>query len=75
MNNFVGISLAEKDLSYNYNIPPLPIHLFQEIPRKEKGIPFDIFNYEFLYNDPETKNLIKNGLTIGCFYIESPGMR
>jgi DNA polymerase III alpha subunit len=75
MNAFENISLVEKDLSFNYNIPPLPIHLLQEIPRKEKGIPFDIFNYDFLFNDKETLRLMKNGLTIGCFYIESPGMR
>jgi DNA polymerase III alpha subunit len=70
-----NISSEDLTLSYNYNIPPLPIHLFQDIPRKEKGIPFDIFNYEFLFNDKETLRLMKNGLTIGCFYIESPGMR
>jgi len=70
-----NISSTELNLSYNYNISPLPIHLYQEIPREEKGIPFDIFNYEFLFNDQETVSLIRNGLTIGCFYIESPGMR
>jgi len=70
-----NISSTELNLSYNYNISPLPIHLYQEIPREEKGIPFDIFNYEFLFNDEETVSLIRNGLTIGCFYIESPGMR
>jgi DNA polymerase III alpha subunit len=75
MNAFENYSLVEQELSYNYNIPPLPIHLLPDIPREEKGIPFDIFNYEFLFNDPETLRLIKNGLTIGCFYIESPGMR
>ncbi len=71
----INISSKEINLSYNYNIPSLPIHMFREIPREEKGIPFDIFNYDFLFNDPETKRLVKNGLTIGCFYIESPGMR
>jgi len=74
MNTF-DISLTEKDLTYSYNIPSLPIHIFPEIPKKERGIPFDIYDYDFLCNDPETKRLIKNGLTIGCFYIESPGMR
>ncbi|MCB0743238.1 MAG: hypothetical protein KDC67_04990, partial [Ignavibacteriae bacterium] len=43
--------------------PPLP----------EPG--FDIYNYEMLFNDEETKKLIREGRTIGCFYIESPGMR
>ncbi|OGU72376.1 MAG: hypothetical protein A2V93_02145 [Ignavibacteria bacterium RBG_16_34_14] len=70
-----NISSKDLDLLYNYNVSPLPIHLYQNIPREEKGIPFDIFNYEFLFNDSETVSLIRNGLTIGCFYIESPGMR
>jgi DNA polymerase III alpha subunit len=70
-----NISLSELNFSINHNISRLPIRLYQDIPREEKGIPFDIFNYEFLFNDPETLHIIKNGLTIGCFYIESPGMR
>jgi DNA polymerase III alpha subunit len=45
------------------------------IPRATPAVPFDIYNYEFLFNDPATVKLIRNGLTIGCFYIESPGMR
>ncbi len=69
------ISLSELSFPINRNIPPLPIRLYQDIPRQEKGIPFDIFNYEFLFNDPETLRIMRNGLTIGCFYIESPGMR
>lgn len=56
-------------------IAPLPIKLYQEIPRKKNGIDFDIYNYSFLFNDEKTKHIIRNGLTIGCFYIESPGMR
>jgi len=36
---------------------------------------FDIYNYEMLFNDEKTKKLIREGKTIGCFYIESPGMR
>ncbi|MGD8306147.1 MAG: hypothetical protein PVF17_05805 [Ignavibacteria bacterium] len=70
-----NISLSEFNFSINHNIPLLPIRLYQEIPRQEKGIPFDIFNYEFLFNDPETCRIMQKGLTIGCFYIESPGMR
>ncbi len=70
-----NISLSELNFSINRNIPRLPIRLYPDIPRQEKGIPFDIFNYEFLFNDPETLRIMRNGLTIGCFYIESPGMR
>jgi DNA polymerase III alpha subunit len=36
---------------------------------------FDICDYEMIFNDKETKRLIREGRTIGCFYIESPGMR
>ena len=36
---------------------------------------FDIFDFEKIFNDPKTKELISSGNTIGCFYIESPGMR
>lgn len=49
--------------------------LYPPIPRNTKDINFDIFNFEMLFNDEATKNLIRTGNTIGCFYIESPGMR
>ena len=52
----------------NLSIPK--IHA--QIPTK---VGFDIFDYEMLFNDEKTKNLIRTGNTIGCFYIESPGMR
>ncbi|MHC1736544.1 MAG: hypothetical protein AB9882_00885 [Ignavibacteriaceae bacterium] len=45
------------------------------IPRNSGGVNFDIYDYEMLFNDEETKRLIREGDTIGCFYIESPGMR
>jgi len=51
----------------------------RNIPRLHTQIPtkigFDIFDYEMLFNDEATKDLIRSGNTIGCFYIESPGMR
>jgi DNA polymerase III alpha subunit len=72
-------SQLNKDNVLNFsdkiNIAPLPIHLHQDIPRKDGIIDFDIYDYEFLFNDKETIRIIRNGLTIGCFYIESPGMR
>ncbi|VAX16576.1 DNA polymerase III alpha subunit [hydrothermal vent metagenome] len=53
--------------------PRFNIHkLHARIPTK---VGFDIFDYEMLFNDEATKNLIRSGNTIGCFYIESPGMR
>jgi len=45
------------------------------LPRKNENIDFDIYDYEMLFNDEETKRIIREGKTIGCFYIESPGMR
>jgi len=43
---------------------------------REKGkVNFDIFDQEMLFNDEKTNELIRSGNTIGCFYIESPGMR
>lgn len=58
-----------------YSIDALPIRMYNSIPERNNEIPFDIYNYEFLFNDEETIRIIRNGLTIGCFYIESPGMR
>lgn len=63
----------------NYRLPAQPgtkiLSLHRAIPRKAAGIDFDIFDYDFLFKDPETLDIIKRGRTIGCFYIESPGMR
>ena len=36
---------------------------------------FDIYDFKMIFNDEGTKKLIREGKTIGCFYIESPGMR
>ncbi len=46
-----------------------------ELPRKSDGVDFDIYDYERIFNDSATRKLIREGRTIGCFYIESPGMR
>ena len=50
-------------------------HIYFTIPRNKGNVDFDIYDYEMLFNDEKTKNIIRNGKTIGCFYIESPGMR
>lgn len=49
--------------------------IYEPIPRKGSGVDFDIYDYEMLFNDEPTVKLIREGRTIGCFYIESPGMR
>jgi DNA polymerase III alpha subunit len=51
------------------------IHLYPDIPRKKSNVTFDIFDYPMLFKDEQTLKIIRNGETIGCFYIESPGMR
>ena len=49
--------------------------LYFALPRSSGNVGFDIYDYEMLFNDEKTKSLIREGNTIGCFYIESPGMR
>jgi DNA polymerase III alpha subunit len=49
--------------------------LYPPIPAKTAGVDFDIYDFNMLFNDEPTKELIRTGKTIGCFYIESPGMR
>ncbi|MBE0571035.1 MAG: hypothetical protein IH618_05770 [Ignavibacteriaceae bacterium] len=64
-----------------YQVPPewrgqAKIHtLYPPIPKHTGSIDFDIFDFDMLFNDRATKKLIRSGKTIGCFYIESPGMR
>ena len=50
-------------------------NLYSPIPRNTPNVNFDIYDFEMLFNDQLTLELIKSGRTIGCFYIESPGMR
>lgn len=49
--------------------------IFNLVPRIIEFSGFNIFNYESVFENEETKSLIREGRTIGCFYIESPGMR
>ena len=49
--------------------------IYDAIPRTITKTGFDIFNYESVFADESTQELIRTGDTIGCFYIESPGMR
>ena len=64
-----------------YQVPPewrdaARVHtLYPPIPKNTGNIDFDIFDFDMLFNDPAAKELIRTGKTIGCFYIESPGMR
>ena len=61
---------------HRFSKAPLNVSvLHQVIPRKTGRVDFDIYDYESLFNDEATKSLMREGRTIGCFYIESPGMR
>ncbi|MCX8011408.1 MAG: hypothetical protein N3A61_09665, partial [Ignavibacteria bacterium] len=48
---------------------------FPSIPNGIERVGFDIYDYRMLFNDEATKRIIREGDSIGCFYIESPGMR
>ena len=48
---------------------------FEAVPRLTENVRFDIYDYEHLFRDEETRRIIREGKTIGCFYVESPGMR
>ncbi len=54
---------------------PKVVTLYPALPKNRKGVEFDIFDFDMLFNDIKTNELIRTGQTIGCFYIESPGMR
>lgn len=64
---------------HNYRLPGTSrgnvTNLYPTLPRKTGKVNFDIYDYEMLFKDEPTNNLIREGRTIGCFYIESPGMR
>ncbi|MCC6549782.1 MAG: hypothetical protein IT279_06900 [Ignavibacteriaceae bacterium] len=51
------------------------IQFYPVLPRNTEKVRFDITDFEMILNDELTKKLIREGETIGCFYIESPGMR
>lgn len=69
------IDLDQYEIFKKYSGLPRIARLYPSIPRKTKAIPFDIFDYDSIFNDEATKKIIREGKTIGCFYIESPGMR
>ena len=49
--------------------------IFDAIPKVISSTGFNIFEYDRIFEDEATKKIIREGNTIGCFYIESPGMR
>ena len=73
-------ALISFDLN-DYKLPEptnkrLGVHtIHAPLPQKNEGVDFDIYDYEAIFADKETRRIIREGKTIGCFYIESPGMR
>lgn len=62
----------------NYRLPGNPaniVKLHTHFRGSFDKVGFDIYDYELLFNDEATRQLMRRGDTIGCFYIESPGMR
>lgn len=49
--------------------------IIDAVPKIIQANGFNIFDYQKVFDDEPTKKLIREGNTIGCFYIESPGMR
>jgi len=50
--------------------------VFRDVRDQVKdNLKIDIENLNSVFNDDKTKKIIRQGRTIGCFYIESPGMR
>lgn len=71
INNSQILDLSE------YSLPEAPklARIYDAIPRVIAQTGFNIFDYQSVFADEATKKLIREGNTIGCFYIESPGMR
>ncbi|MES2591698.1 MAG: DNA polymerase III subunit alpha [Bacteroidota bacterium] len=46
-----------------------------EVVKKNKGVDIDIHNIAAFKEDEKIKQLLRTGKTMGCFYVESPGMR
>lgn len=45
------------------------------IIKENKGVDIDIHNIKQFTQDEKVKELLREGKAIGCFYVESPGMR
>ncbi len=73
--NPVLLNMHEYRLPKDENQQALITKIHTPIPRNNGRVKFDIYDYGMLFNDAATKKIIREGKTIGCFYIESPGMR
>jgi DNA polymerase III alpha subunit len=76
MENFINTSKSVLLDMAAYKLPNVRIaRIFDTVPKIIRETGFNMFDYQKVFNDEPTKKLIREGLTIGCFYIESPGMR
>lgn len=46
-----------------------------DIVKENRGVEIDIHNIAGMKQDEKVKELLKAGDTLGCFYVESPGMK
>ncbi|MCU7491195.1 MAG: hypothetical protein HF310_06850 [Ignavibacteria bacterium] len=83
---FIAMKITNAETSYidlnSYSLPRTRFNqggkltqIYTPVPRNTGRVKFDIYDYRMLFNDEGVKKLIREGDTIGCFYIESPGMR
>jgi DNA polymerase III alpha subunit len=76
MENFINTSKSFLLDMADYKLPNTRIaRIYDAIPKIIRETGFNMFDYQKVFNNEPTKKLIREGLTIGCFYIESPGMR
>ncbi len=52
-------------------------HIYEaaELVKKNQGISVDVHHVRAFKEDEKVKEMLRNGRTIGCFYVESPAMR
>ncbi len=67
----VLLNMSDYKLSNSSNFE----RIFNRIPQVIQQTGFNMFDYDKVFTDKATNDLIRSGKTIGCFYIESPGMR
>jgi DNA polymerase III alpha subunit len=76
MENFINTNNSVLLDMAAYKLPNARIaRIFDTIPKIIRENGFNMFDYQKVFHDEATKKIIREGLTIGCFYIESPGMR
>ena len=71
MENEELLNLSEVRFVERSNV----VQLYKQVAEQASQLGFDIYDYYTLFTDAPTNALIRSGNTIGCFYIESPGMR